>query len=73
MDFFNLILGISYNIPNMLSSTFQSHSIEIEDFEINLINPFNPISNKGGRGHFQLSTRNVLFSAQDVKIQISES
>ena len=32
----------------MSRSKFQSHSIEIEDFRINPINPFNPISTKGG-------------------------
>ena len=32
----------------MLSSKFQSPSIKIDDFKINPINPFNPISTKGG-------------------------
>ena len=60
MDFQNLILGISYNIPNMLSSKFQSHSIEIEDFKINPINPVNPTSTKEGSKNIKLITRNVL-------------
>ena len=44
----NLLLGISYNMPNMFSSEFQSNSIKIKDFKINPINHFNPISTKGG-------------------------
>ena len=32
----------------MVSPEFQSHSIKIQDFKINPINPFNPISIKGG-------------------------
>ena len=52
----------------MLSSKFQSHSIEIEDFKINPINPVNPISTKGGSENIKLITRN-----EDVKIRILES
>ena len=48
MTFLNLLLGISYNTPDVLSSKFQSHSIEIEDFKINMFKPFNPISTTGG-------------------------
>ena len=32
----------------MLSSEYQSHSIKIENFKINPINPFNSIRTKGG-------------------------
>ena len=48
MDISNLLLGMSYNMHKMLSSEVQSHSIKIENFKINPINPFNPISIKGG-------------------------
>ena len=44
----NLLLQMSYNMPKMLSSEFQTCSIKIEDFKINPINPFNPISTKEG-------------------------
>ena len=44
----NLLFHMSYNIPKMLSSAFQTCSIKIEDFKINTINPFNPISTKEG-------------------------
>ena len=52
---------MTYNMPEMLSSEFQSHSIKIEDFNINPINPFNPNKTKGG-GNENLKpiTRNVL-------------
>ena len=59
-NFFNLLLGISYNIPKTLSSKFQSHSIENEDFKINPIIPVNPTSTKGGSENIKLITRNVL-------------
>ena len=39
---------MSYNMLKVFSSEFQSNSIKIEDFKINPINPFNPISTKGG-------------------------
>ena len=48
MDIVNLLLGMSYNRPKMLSSEFQSHSIKIDDFKINPINYFIPICTKGG-------------------------
>ena len=51
---------MSYNIPMMIRSKFQSHRIRIEDFEMNPINPFNPISTKGGSEMFELTTRIVL-------------
>ena len=51
---------MSYNMPKMLCSEFQSHSIKIKDFKINPINPFNPISTKGGSENFKPITRNVL-------------
>ena len=38
-------------MPKMLSFEFKSHSIEIEKFKINPINPFNSISTKGGSEH----------------------
>ena len=41
----NVLPGMSYNMPNMLSSEFQSHSNKIEDFKINPINSFHPILN----------------------------
>ena len=56
----NLLLQMSYNMPKMLSSEFQTCSNKIEDFKINPINPFNPISTKGGRENFEPITRNVL-------------
>ena len=39
---------MSYIIPKKLSSEFQIHSIKIENFKINPINPFKPIKTKGG-------------------------
>ena len=56
----NLLLKMSYNMPKVFSSEFQSNSIKIEDFKINPINPFNPISTKGGSENFKPITRNVL-------------
>ena len=47
-------------MPKMLSSEYQSHNIKIEDFKINPINPFNPISTKGGIKFVKPITRNVL-------------
>ena len=35
-------------MPKKLSSEFQSHSIKIEDLNINPINTFNPNNTKGG-------------------------
>ena len=60
MNILNLLLGISYNMPKMLSSEFQSHSIKFEDFKINPINHLNPISTKGGSENFKPITKNVL-------------
>ena len=51
---------MSYNMPKVFSSEFQSKSIKIEDFKINPINPFNPISIKGGSENFKPITRNIL-------------
>ena len=56
----NLLLGMSYNMPEGFSSEFQSNRIKIEDFKINPINPFNPISTEGGSENFKPITRNVL-------------
>ena len=39
---------MSYDIPKVFSSEFQSNSIKIEYFKIYPINPFNPISTKEG-------------------------
>ena len=47
MKLLNLLLGISYIIPKMLSSEFQSNSIKIEYFKIDPLNPFNPITTMG--------------------------
>ena len=69
----NLLLGMSYDMPKVFSSEFQSNSIKIADFKINPINPFNPISTKGGSKIFKPITRNVLQYVQNVKFQISES
>ena len=44
---FELITGMSYDFPNMISSEFWSNGIKIEDLKINPINPFNSISTKG--------------------------
>ena len=44
----NVILGMSYNLAQALTSEYHSPSIKIEDFKINTYNPFNPISTKGG-------------------------
>ena len=41
-------------MPKMSSSEFQSHSTKIEDFKINPINLFNPISTKGGSENLSL-------------------
>ena len=62
-----------YNMPKMLSSEFESHSIKIEDFKINTIDIFNPIITKGRSDNFKSNTRNILKYAQDVRFQISES
>ena len=51
---------MSYNMPKILCSEFQSNSIKIKDFKINPINPFNPISTKGGSEYFKPITKNVL-------------
>ena len=56
----SLLLEMSYNMPKMLCSEFQSNSIKIKDFKINPINPFNPISTKGGSENSKPITRNVL-------------
>ena len=48
MKILDLLLGMSYNMPMKFSSEFQSCIIKIENFKINPINPFNPISTKGG-------------------------
>ena len=56
----NILLGMSYNKPKMVSPEFRSHSIKIQDFKINPINPFNPISIKGGSENIKLNFRNVL-------------
>ena len=49
----------------MYSSEFQSHSMKIEDFQINSINTFLFISTKGNSGHVKLITKNVFLYAQD--------
>ena len=49
----NLLLKMSYNMPKMLSSEFQTCSIKIEDFKIN------PISAKGESKFVNAITRNV--------------
>ena len=36
----NLLLGMSYNMPKILSSEFQSPNIKIGDFKMKPINPF---------------------------------
>ena len=51
---------MSINMPKMLSSEYQSHSIKIEDFKINPINTFNPISTEGGEWNFKPITKNDL-------------
>ena len=38
----------------MLGTKIQSHSIKIMDFKIIPINPFNPLSTKGGVTNFKL-------------------
>ena len=64
---------MSYNMPKVFSSEFQSNSIKIEDFKIDPINPFNPISTSGrGSKIFKPITRNVLSYAQFVMFRISE-
>ena len=60
MKILSLLLGMSYNMSNMLSSKFQSHRIKIEDLKINPINPLNPISTRGESVHFKPITKNVL-------------
>ena len=56
----NLLLGMSYNMPRMLSSEFQSRSFKMEDFKIISMNLFNPISTKRGNDILKLITRNFL-------------
>ena len=63
---------MSYNMPKVFSSEFQSNSIKIKDFKISPLNPFNPINTKGGSENVKPITRNVLYYAQDVMFQISE-
>ena len=43
----NLLLGMSYNMTKMLSSKFYSHIIKIENFKMNPIKYFYPISTNG--------------------------
>ena len=49
----DLLPGMSYKMLKMLSSQFQSHSIKVEDFKINPIHTFNPISTKEGGDKFE--------------------
>ena len=56
----NLLLGMSYNILKILCCKFQSNSIKVEDFKSNPINPFNPISTKGGGFKFQTYYKDCL-------------
>ena len=56
----NILLGMPYDMPKVFISEFQRNSIQIEEFKINPINPFNPISSKRGSGNFKPITRNVL-------------
>ena len=51
---------MSYIMPKKSSSEYQNHSIKIEDFKINPINPFNPNKTKWGSEHFKPITKNVL-------------
>ena len=44
----NLLLEMSYNMHRELNSKFLSQGIKIEYFKIMPIDPFNPISTKGG-------------------------
>ena len=44
----------------MLGSKYQSHSIKIEDLEVNPINPLNPINTKGGSENVDHTTGNVV-------------
>ena len=60
MKMVNILLGMSYNKPKMVSPEFRSHSIKIQDFKINPINPFNPISIKGGSENIKPNISNVL-------------
>ena len=39
---------MSYNLPKVLASEYQSPSIKIEDFKIKTFNNFNSISTTGG-------------------------
>ena len=72
MKILNLLLEMSYNMPKILWSKFQRYSVKVEDFKINPINPFNPISTKGESENFKPITRNVLYYAKEVKFWISE-
>ena len=72
MNILILFLGMSYNMLKMLSSEFQ-------DFKINPINNFNPISPKGGGSeNYKPITRNVynmpqmlcsIFQSHSIKIE----
>ena len=43
----NLLRGKSYNKSYVISSKFHSESFQIEDFDIQPYNTFNPISKNG--------------------------
>ena len=57
----------------MLSLKFQSPSFKIEDFQINPISKFNPISNKGEAYFLKPFTREVLYLVSNGKYLVSES
>ena len=55
----------------MFRFKFQSDIFKTYDFEINPINTFSPISNKGEASFFKPITRKFLYSVLDVKFQVS--
>ena len=48
VNFFNLLLKMSYNIPKMLSSVFQNPSIKILDSKLTLLIILTLIAARGG-------------------------
>ena len=57
----NLLLGMSYDMPKILSITFHSYSIQIEDFKmLTLLILLTLLAPRGGEGeNFKPIARNV--------------
>ena len=59
MDISNVLLRMSYSMPKVLTSEYQSPSIKIENFKVNIFNPFNPISTTWGSENFKPMSYNM--------------